>query len=362
MPLTSPATPSPDFQEAYLSYVDPSGATNTIVFDSVTAETWSAPTSVTEHPVEKGANVADHVRVQLVTCSLTIRVSNEPLGPNQFTDPVGGGFSPLTLSVPGPTQDSHTEDGTEFTGIVMVPTWISNLALSEQIGIVANLVSGAAGNAAQTVADATPLGNAFAQGLKPLLRASQTGNEVLAYDIPQVEIGGVPIRSVGDAVSALVYEGITSLVPSGEEVDLPVPTSAGLPTTFGEPTTVTAQVVQFDGSSGSDFAAQMILLLTFLKNAAQQFTVYGSKQDLAPMVIEVLTSRRGAPEDTGTGVEITLGFKEVRLVSTSTADVPLPKIPRASPPVDNGQQDGPEAEPADMSSALLTLAKWFTGG
>jgi hypothetical protein len=80
--------------------------------------------------------------------------------------------------------------------------------------------------------------------------------------------------------------------------------------------------VQFAGAD--DFAARMVELLVGLKNKAQQFTVYGSKRVEVTMVIETMAQHRGPPEDTGTGVEITIGLKKIRLVSTNTVAAPLP--------------------------------------
>jgi hypothetical protein len=353
VPLTTPAGTDPaNYREAHLSYLDASGARNTVIFDAVTSETWAAPASVTEHPVETGANVADHVRVGLVTCSLTVRVSNEPLGSNQFQDPLPG---LLSITVPTGLGPSGVAAVPTPTGtVLLVPQWLNNLDISEQIGIAAGIGSGLASGAAQAIADATPLGNAFASAIKPVVQVTQTGNDVIAYNTPQVSVGDVPIRSVGDLVGALVYEGITSLIPAGQEIFVPVETTAGLPAPQPGSQTAVVNVVQFAVGSG-DFAAQMVELLSGLKDAAQQFHVFGSKNDLFPMVIETLSTRRAAPEDTGTGIEITIGFKQIRLVSTQTVSVPVPSTttPRAAPPKEKGAQDGPEASTAVSESVLF---------
>lgn len=336
MPLTQPASTQPTvYQEAFVQYVDATGATQTIVFDAVLTEDWPQGTTVTEHPVEQGANVADHVRVKLITCKLKIRVTNEPLDSNQFTDPIGGAgnFSPLALQVPSPQQQ-------QFDGVVTVPTWNNGLDQAVQIGTIAGASSDIASAAADAIANATPLGNLFGLALKPYIVVTQTGNELIAYPDPALDvppaIAGSPIRSLGDVAGNAVFNAIDSLVPAGVEVDEVVQTTAGLPPTAPIPP-ITAQTIQFDPTA--DYAQAMIALLGLLKNQAMTFTVYGSKQTQPSMVIEDLTLHRGAPEETGTGADIEIGFKQVRIVSTQTVNAPLPTVPRAQTPVNNGAQD-----------------------
>ena len=56
-----------------------------IRFDVVTQETHTLVNDITEHPVELGANVTDHVRSQLDTIALEVFVSNAPIiGQDRF--------------------------------------------------------------------------------------------------------------------------------------------------------------------------------------------------------------------------------------------------------------------------------------
>jgi hypothetical protein len=70
---------------AALVWTDATGNVQSFDFDLVLAEEWEQGATVTEHPVEQGANVADHVRVELVKVMLTVFATNEPLGSNNFT-------------------------------------------------------------------------------------------------------------------------------------------------------------------------------------------------------------------------------------------------------------------------------------
>jgi hypothetical protein len=341
MPLTSPASTQPGiYDEAYLSYVDQTGNTKLIIFDAVLSEDWPQGTTVTEHPVEQGANVTDHVRVTLVTCKLKVRVTNEPLDSNWIMDPIGGpgAFTSLLIQLPDPSVP--TQPRAIFDGIIEVPKWDSGLNSAVQIGVLAGVASDIAAQAATDIANATPLGNIFGQSLKPYLAVTETGNELIAYPpVPNVPeaIAGNPIRSIGDVAGNAVFNAIDSLVPSGVATMVPMQVQSGIvPVPLTSPT---AQTVQFDPTA--DYATLMIETLALLKNQAQTFTVIGSKQTFTPMVIEEFTPHRGAPDDTGTGVEINLGFKELRIVTTNTVAIvlPAPTLPRAQPPVNLGKQD-----------------------
>jgi len=212
MPLTSPASTQPGiYDEAYLSYVDQTGNTKLIIFDAVLSEDWPQGTTVTEHPVEQGANVTDHVRVTLVTCRLRVRVTNEPLDSNWIMDPIGGpgAFTSLLIQLPDPSVP--TQPRAIFDGIIEVPKWDSGLNSAVQIGVLAGVASDIAAQAATDIANATPLGNIFGQSLKPYLAVTETGNELIAYPpVPNVPeaIAGNPIRSIGDVAGNAVFNAI----------------------------------------------------------------------------------------------------------------------------------------------------------
>src|ERR1700722_5899376 len=73
------------------SWQDPAGAgtvsavmlqwdtTNFLTFDVCTTRTHEGSSDVTEHPVETGANIADHIRPNLDKITLEVFVSNSPL-------------------------------------------------------------------------------------------------------------------------------------------------------------------------------------------------------------------------------------------------------------------------------------------
>lgn len=69
-----------------------------LYFDAVTSEAAEHTATVTEHPVEQGANVADHVRDGLDTVTLEVLVSNTPT--QDINGLYGGSIESVTLNVP----------------------------------------------------------------------------------------------------------------------------------------------------------------------------------------------------------------------------------------------------------------------
>lgn len=87
---------------AFIKYDD--GA-KTLTFDVVTSETQEFSTAITEHPVEKGSNIADHIRQELTNVRLEVFVSNAPINNPKFSrqsvDLPVKEFSPPLAPTPG---------------------------------------------------------------------------------------------------------------------------------------------------------------------------------------------------------------------------------------------------------------------
>jgi hypothetical protein len=64
---------------AFLMWENKAGQPKELHFDVVTSETQEQNVTATEHPVEDGANVADHIRRELDRVSLEVFVSNTPI-------------------------------------------------------------------------------------------------------------------------------------------------------------------------------------------------------------------------------------------------------------------------------------------
>ncbi len=70
---------------AIVHWTDKRGASRSIAFSVVITETFEGKATITEHPVEKGANISDHVRDELDLLTLEVFVSNTPIG--SYEDP-----------------------------------------------------------------------------------------------------------------------------------------------------------------------------------------------------------------------------------------------------------------------------------
>lgn len=286
----------PFHQPAHLFWMDVVGS-HLFVFDNVIAEEWKNGATITEHPVEQGANVADHVRVELPEVTLTIHATNEPMGANQYQQ---GTVGPTQVTIPTPTW-------VPGTGFVVVPTWQNFIELRS----AANLGLGLVG------------GNGAAFG---------------------IAAAGAIAGQVGGALGV-------SLSPfSGLEVDEPRPISGALQPS-PQAGAISATTETWPG--GFDFIEQTIADLIALKDDAQLIEVRGSKQTESNMVIQTLSYSRSSEE--GTGAVITLGLKQVRIVATQVVAAPIAALPRATPPVKKGAQNGSDAPPATQESVAAGL-------
>ena len=277
---------------AYLQYVDTSGATNLLTFDLVKSEEWEEGATITEHPVEVGADVSDHVRVKLPKVTLKIFSTNEPIAKSNSAQgnpdqPTNG---PLAINVP-------SVSWTASTATVSYPTWENQITAR----ILATTAAGAIGSA----------------------------------------VGG----TTGGAIGALGGGLLASLAFAGQTVTVSQGTDAGL-----QPPVVPTFVAQVDQwPNVTDYVAAMHALLVQLKNSAQKFTVVGTKQSEQNMVIEELAFSRSS--DTGSGEEATITLKQVRVVLTDVVAAPIPNLPAGGgkPPANHGNQS---TTPATSESFL----------
>lgn len=79
------------------------GPGGTAQFDIVVSENLVYSSTITEFPVESGANISDHVRPNLDTLTLDVMVSNTPLhGDNLLTGGTRGDITGIELEIPQP--------------------------------------------------------------------------------------------------------------------------------------------------------------------------------------------------------------------------------------------------------------------
>jgi hypothetical protein len=295
---------------AHFSWNDAAGNSNRFSFDLVVSETWDEDATVTEHPVEQGADVTDHVRVQLRKVELKVWATNEPIDANNWDQAT---VQTASLDLPGQTWETGP-------GQVTIPVWDNPIILRSLAGSLVGLAGGLIGGA----------------------------------------LGGAKAGMIAGDIAALVgLEAAFLLDPASVSPDT-IQTDAGL--LPKKNATQSVQVQQWPGGSdGTDYVAMTIAKLQLLKNTAQQIFFIGTKSFCSPMVIEKLTHVRSA--DTGSGADITIGLKEVRIVTTQTVPAPIPNLPAGGgvPPSNKGTQDAADASPTTSTSAAKQLAQAIKG-
>lgn len=279
------------------AYLVTSDGSITLRFDVVTSESWDEDNEVTTYNVEQGSDVTDNVREQVRICNLSVFATNEPIGANNFAQ---ADLQLLPISIDGPGQA-----GSAGATSITIPEWNNGIAARASLMGVGDVVGGVLGGKVGT------------------------------------EIGG----AVGALAGAL-------LGGSGEE-DTEISPYLGLDPTPA--VNVNAQTYQF--TDAADFVQQTIYQLRAWKKAAQLLTVVGTKGSVDSMVIEKLNI--SADADTGTGREITLALKEVRIVQTTTVNTPKPTIPRAKTPVNKGSQNTTPKPPT--KSVAKVVKDMFAG-
>jgi hypothetical protein len=289
---------------AFLAWTPTGGDPQTFFPDLIVSEKWTEDCAVTEHPVEQGANIVDHVRVELVRCELVIFATNEPIGPNTWgldNQPNQPTLSALDLeSPPGPTFT--------FPGIPIAQIWQNQLALKG--------IATAAADFAATEA-ATAIGG------------------------PAGGLAGAAVVLGGGLLGSLLTQPFA----------LPVPQSVSQTLTTAPQ--VSGQSQSYTFANPVDWVELTITTLEVLKNTAQIVAVYGSKETNNSMVIESFSYVRSESE--GTGAEITIGLKEILIVQTQTVNAPLPSVPRAATPVAKGPQNPADGSASQQESALHQL-------
>jgi hypothetical protein len=286
---------------AYLAWTDASGTSQTFVFDVVTDEDWDDGADVTEHPVERGANVSDNVRVRVSRCTLKVFATNEPIDDNQFDQMV-----PVEVDINMPTLPTIPN----VMGIINVPKWVDLLDLRSAIGSLGGLLGSAIGGA-----------------------AGNTG--------------------VGGAVGAIAASALAGVFLNGYEILVPTATTGG-PSPPPPATVITAQTLA--PSAPDDYVQRAINFLLNLKDGAQLLTVFGTKQFADNMVIDGITTH--ADSETGTGREIALSFREIRIVTTTTVAAPKPAFSRAQTPASLGNQNTDD-DGTDLQSAAYTAVHGY---
>lgn len=198
-----------------ITWEDDTGQTQVIRFDAIFSESHEALNVITEHPVEEGANVADHVRDELDRVSLVGFVSNKPLwsnpGVEEFMD-----FSSVELDIPDPP-------------LKLSPGLLIGEAIDAGVGALTGALG--AGNSA-TVLNGSDFRNRVREmqetlkGVKAEHREVRVETGVEDYDNMQIERIGT-LRTVQDGDGATFTIDLKQIRKvSNETVQAPVPAEA----------------------------------------------------------------------------------------------------------------------------------------
>ena len=115
-------TAAKTFTPAFLSWIDDANEAQNLYFDLAFSYGAEHSSEVTTHPVESGANIADHVRVKPLQIKLEVFVSNSPIAdlpdgsrkgavvstPLSYPTALAAGYGPKTLNsyqFSGPNSD-----------------------------------------------------------------------------------------------------------------------------------------------------------------------------------------------------------------------------------------------------------------
>jgi hypothetical protein len=292
---------------AYLTFLDGVLSFTTLSFDGVQDESWDLPSEISSHPVEKGADVTDNVRVGLTKCQLSIICTNQPHQANSFTTPT---LTLTNISTPSPSGQDATgvfavaADRSAAPDQVTATVWDNQLNFDAALKGVGSLVGGAVGGG----------------------------------------LGSVVGTAVGGIASAL-------LAPPGPKKVTFTP-QGGLGT--ARPTGDSFQVQLQAQDTPDDYVARMFSALKTLRDSATLITVHGSKNFQENMVIASVNMHRDA--STGTGAEFILQLQEIRFVTTQTVTAPAATVPRAKPPAHKGPQNPTQAPAPLTRSAMRNLA------
>lgn len=344
--------------QAYLTWVDATGATQTFVFDNVLNEEWSTEAAPTEHPIEEGADVTDHVRVKTPTVTLTVHSTREPLDANNFQDATKSSLT-LPKTIWGPNRRvGVTAREIDYS------VWQNNIATNAAINAIGVFVGEAIGDRVGQNPTGTKPGDVLGRALAQALQGAQDANaflQSLGIVIAQLNVDlqlGFPVRTLGDIVAV----GIEAAFGALNLPPIAIPTATLAPIGLGDaPDSVSAIATTLQWPEGTDFVADTIGALLELMNAVQSFTVQGSKRkNVTNMVIIGVSDTRSS--DDGTGATITIKLQQIRVVATQIVSAPIPALTRATPPVNKGAQNVEDASNSDQETVAKAFKVLASGG
>lgn len=287
---------------AFIHYQDASGADIAIAFDATVRERHSLSALITEHAVENGSNISDHMRPDNDRLSLEIVISNTPIrtGPH-------GPANPALSHMDGATGEFQKANLFYHRARHRLP-----------------------GGPTLTNPGSPPLA---IRDLAP--GASLAGNVA--------GIGGFAGFGLAAVSSVPIIPGVK-----------PVWTAKDIEPDTGEPVSEDVQLLQF--SAGFDRVKAVYDALRALKDERIKFTVVTSLRTYEDMGLEEMDVERSA--DIGNAFEGSLSMRQFRIVQSETVTVTQPLETRGEKTKKRGNQptaDATAAQEAKNQSTLFTL-------
>lgn len=291
---------------AYLHYEDPSGKNIAIAFDATMREQHSSSSLITEHAVEDGANISDHMRPENDRLTLDIVVSNTPIRTKKFND--------------------------------------ANPELSDMEGSVGSFV---AANLFVSRPKRRLPGN-------PKLINPGTPKRSIKDLAPGATAAGVIAGNAGGPIAGIAVTGAVSVnvIPGTKAQWEAQPYKPS-----EDPEGLDVRVLQF--STPFDRVKAVHNALLKLKNERITFTVVTSLRTYQDMGMESLSINRSA--DIGDAFEGTMELRQVRIVNSETVEITTPLETRGEKKRKRGNQPTTEPDEAQTEKDQSILAGIFSG-
>jgi hypothetical protein len=281
---------------SYLQWEDDTFFISTLTFDVTLRETHTWESSVTEHPVEAGANVSDHVRPSLDKLSMDVEFTETPIESSFVQYRWGEPFN-----------------AAEF----------GYLALNH--------------------VNRRVLSPGQAEGTARTIQTSKT------LQVQTIDIKKPPTR-IGLTPTGLAVSGLNALLSMADPKTASI--KAGLITTFSKQPVVILARREAGNKKPGEYIQTVLETLHNLKSQSTLVNVYTPRRTYYNMAIESISVNKEGPHSS---VAVSISFKELRRVGLDTGTVNLPK-PKAKKDAPKKEAAPAEKEKTAKDQALSILA------
>ncbi len=291
---------------AFLTFVDDAEKDVFVTFDATERETHVGTALISEHPIETGGNVTDHVRAENDSLQLDILITNTPLSENSH-DAVGPDGEPMIIS---------NMDGARGN-VQAASLFFSRPPV--RFGGPKLLVEGSPPDFTRPAAAAAALAGAGPGAVTAIVTLANQADRFIP------------------AVPPVWEDGRTEQPASVADADL--------------------QVLQF----GDEFDRVKAVFdkLNELRRVGQIVTITTRLRVYENMVIQSFAASKDAT--TGDSFRGTMALQQVKVVDSQTVQVTTPLEPRGQKQSKKGKQVPANSDPEEEKKGLTTIARDFLG-